>query len=98
MHWCCNVFEGWFQQAGCRGFGVFVATGTDSRPLFILQFRALDPGKSLSHADSPISLVSDIQIQFCPWCGADLKKKYGENISELDRSELRVPIHEKSDF
>jgi hypothetical protein len=89
MQWCCKVFEGWFQQAGQRGLAVFAST-EGSHPAFILQFRALSPGKSLSHTESPVSLVSDVQIQFCPWCGANLEKTYVKNIRDLDRSELRV--------
>jgi hypothetical protein len=47
MEWCCTVFQGWFQQAGKRGLGVFVLTQGDPEPAFILQYRALDPDVSV---------------------------------------------------
>jgi hypothetical protein len=94
MKWCCKVFEGWFQQAGQRGLGVF---GTSEGPetAFILQFRALDPGAPLQHSTSLLSSVSDVHIHFCPWCGADLKKTYRDTFGDLDRSELQVPLPKK---
>jgi hypothetical protein len=91
MKYCCGVFEGWFSQAGKRGLGIF-STNDDSRPAFILQFRALEPGAPLPHTGSPLSSVSQVHIQFCPWCGANLRKIYRDTFRELDRSELRVPL------
>ena len=91
MKCCCGAFEGWFSQAGKRGLGVF-STHEDSKPAFILQFRALEPGVPLPRTDSPLSSVLDVQIQFCPWCGANLRKAYWDTFRELDRSELRVPL------
>ena len=91
MEWCCKVFQGWFQEAGKRGFGVFARERRDSTASFILQFRALDPGKSgPAYTESPMSLVSDIHIQFCPWCGANLCNTYDSSLRELDRSELTI--------
>jgi hypothetical protein len=91
MKWCCKVFEGWFQEAGKRGLGVF-GTSEGSELAFILQFRALDPGAPVPRSTSPLSSVSDVHIHFCPWCGADLKKMYRDTFRELDRSELQVPL------
>jgi hypothetical protein len=70
----------------------FVSTQGDPEPAFILQHRALDPGVPAPQTDSPLSVVSDVHISFCPWCGADLKRAYRDNFRELDRSELRVPL------
>jgi hypothetical protein len=92
MKWCCKVFQGWFEEAGKRGLGVFVSTQGDPEPAFILQHRALNPGVPAPQTDSPLSLVSDVHISFCPWCGADLKRAYRDSFRELDRSELRVPL------
>jgi hypothetical protein len=91
MKWCCKVFEGWFQNAGKRGLGVF-ATNGNSEIAFILQFRALDPEVPSPLSTSPFSSVSDVHIHFCPWCGANLRKTYGDTLRELDRSELRVRL------
>jgi hypothetical protein len=47
MKWCCMGFEGNFQMAGSRGFGVFVSTYHNSEPAFVLQHRSVDPGIQL---------------------------------------------------
>jgi hypothetical protein len=90
MKWCCNVFRGWFEEAGKRGLAVFVSTRDNSEPAFILQFRVVDPGMHVPRTESPLSIVSDVHIHFCPWCGAGLKKTYRKAFRELDRSELQV--------
>jgi tetratricopeptide (TPR) repeat protein len=53
-------------MAGSRGFGVFVSMREGSEPRFILQHRSVDPGLPTPNTDYPISLVSDVQMQFCP--------------------------------
>jgi len=60
-------------------------------PAFILQYRALDPGSPIPDTNYPLSTVSDMHIQFCPWCGVRLKEFYRRTYHELDRSALRVP-------
>jgi len=92
MKWCCKVFEGWFQEAGSRGLAVFVSALDGTEPAFILQFRASEPGVPAPHTDSPLSVVSDVQIQFCPWCGARLASHYRDTYRELDRSDLKIKI------
>jgi hypothetical protein len=92
MRWCCTVFQGWFEEAGKRGLGVFVSTQGNSEAAFILQYRALDPGVPAPRTGSPLSSVSEVHIHFCPWCGSDLGKWYRSNLRELDRSELRVSL------
>lgn len=92
MKWCCKVFQGWLGEAGKRGIGVFVAIEGDSDPAFILQYRALDEEAPVPHTPFPLSSVSEVNINFCPWCGANLKKSYRDSFRELDRSELRVPL------
>jgi hypothetical protein len=85
-------FEGNFQMAGSRGFGAFVSTRDGHEPVFILQHRSIDPEAPTPNTEYPISLISDVQIQFCPWCGAKLKDWYRNALKDLDRSELKVPI------
>ena len=92
MKWCCKVFQGWFEEAGKRGLGVFSSTRDGSEPAFILQYRALDPGSPVPNTGFPLSSVSEVHIHFCPWCGANLKKAYRDTLRELDRSELQVPL------
>ena len=92
MKWCCKVFQGWFEESGKRGIGVFVSTRDNSEPAFILQYRALDPSSPVPDTQFPISSISDVHIHFCPWCGANLRKAYRKSFRELDRSELQVSI------
>jgi hypothetical protein len=92
MKWCCIGFQGNFQMAGERGFAVFVSMREGPLPTFILQHRSLDPGASVPHTASPMTLIDSMHIQFCPWCGVQLKDWYRNSLTELDRSELKVPL------
>src|SRR6266699_3312620 len=92
MKWCCKGFQGNFQMAGTRGFGIFVSTKDGPEPRFILQHRALDEGSPTLNTTHPVSVVSDAYIQFCPWCGVRLREFYRDTYRELDRSDLRVPM------
>jgi hypothetical protein len=83
-------FEGNSQLAGSRGFGLFVSTRDDGEPAFILQHRSFDPGASVPYTDYPMTLVDDMQIQYCPWCGVKLRDWYQGTLKDLDRSELQA--------
>jgi hypothetical protein len=89
MNRCCSAFRIHFERAGDRGSAVFVST-KDNPPAFVVQHRSLDPGTSLSHTSVPLSLVADLIIRFCPWCGKNLSKHYKHLYKELHRSELRI--------
>ena len=78
-------------MAGSRGFGVFVKTDGGSDPMFVLQHRAIEPNSPRPiDYNWPLSIVSEIGLQFCPWCGVRLKNWYRKVITELDRSDLAV--------
>jgi hypothetical protein len=83
-------FEGNFQMAGFRGFAIFVSTKNRQNPVFIMQHRTLDPGVAIPNTEQALTIVSDIQIGFCPWCGMNLHKFYRKRYQELDRHELEV--------
>ena len=87
--WCCAGLESHFGMTGLRGFSVFVAHD-DGYFSFIFQHRATEPGASIVDSDQPVSLVSDVQIQFCPWCGVRLADYYRTRMRHMDRSDLRV--------
>ena len=89
--WCCAGLEGHFRMTGMRGFSVFVAAA-GANSAFILQHRAVEPGAATPNSDQPLSVVSDVQIQFCPWCGVRLQKHYQERLQDLDRSDLRISL------
>jgi hypothetical protein len=89
-NWCCLAFKTSFDRAGMRGFSVFVSIKDGLPPAFILQHRSLDPGASLDQTDVPLALVSDSHIYFCPWCGANLPKRYNKTFQDLVRSDLKI--------
>lgn len=93
MKWCCSAYEGNFENAGMRGLAVF-ADESDSQLKFILQFRAADSGIELktSQLDQPVSLVTDSVIQYCPWCGSKLSEVYRDQIEDIVKKNLRVPL------
>lgn len=77
-------------MAGTRGFGVFVSTAEGPEPVFILQHRSMDLGVPCPVTEHPISLVSEVRLQYCPWCGANLKDWYHRVLGDLDKSEFKV--------
>src|SRR5258708_5430450 len=59
--------------------------------MFVLQHRAIEPNSPRPiDYNWPLSIVSEIGLQFCPWCGVRLKNWYRKVITELDRSDLAV--------
>lgn len=94
MKWCCMAFEGHYMQAGSRGFTILIGRNSAGKPQFVLQHRALDKGAegSVKSDEAPISVVSDVVIQYCPWCGRRLEKWYGKSVDDLFRPDLRISI------
>ncbi len=93
MTWCCESFHAWFEEAGRRGFAVFVAREDESEPMFVMQHRAVEVGNDPpSVVGAPVALVSDIAIAFCPWCGVHLEEWYKGQTDQLDKSSLKVPF------
>ena len=102
MNWCCPAFEGWHQESGKRGLGVFVDDSGygDVKPIFVLQFRAVDAGINLpaigiSDSQTLVSTVVDVAIQYCPWCGRRLSKWYKKDWPRMAKPELRTPLGKK---
>ena len=92
MKWCCIGFENMLRQAGKRGVAVIVdATRRSGRPEFFLQMRAVDAGAVAQFPDDiPVSLVTEVGIQFCPWCGVSLAEFYAVSAEQVSRPELRI--------
>jgi hypothetical protein len=86
---CCPGFEARFSEAGERGVSIFF-DDADTPARFILQHRSLEPGASLSDTESPVSLVTDTVIRFCPHCGANLDRWYRRSLRRLARPDLAV--------
>ncbi|MGD0901567.1 MAG: hypothetical protein ABR924_01370 [Terracidiphilus sp.] len=84
-------FQGLLESAGERSFGAFTYQYPDGVIVFVLQHRALDKGvPTPNYTDSPLSLVTDFQLNFCPQRGANLHRFYRHRLKELDRSDLKV--------
>jgi hypothetical protein len=92
MKWCCQTFKGWYDEAGKRGLGLLLGrSSTNNDPYFLIQHRVVDSGleKSVVSAN-PASVVSEIGIQFCPWCGQNLRAVYKKVVDELARPDLEI--------
>jgi hypothetical protein len=77
MTFCCGAFKSNFEMAGTRGFAVFSVLFDKGEVAFIIQNRAMEPGADAPVTSSPLSLISEIHIHFCPWCGKQLDRFYG---------------------
>lgn len=94
MKWCCTVFKERYSEAGDRSFAILVGRNREGEPEFILQHRSVDKGAEgdVRSETSNISLVSDIHILYCPWCGRKLHSWYGKYVDELYRPGFKVTI------
>jgi hypothetical protein len=79
MRFCCSQFEGWSQEAGKRGFAIYCYRDEDKSLRFAFQHRALDPDGVVPHTDCPLSLISDMHLLCCPWCGVLLDTFYRDS-------------------
>ena len=91
VKFCCPGFEHFSEEAGIRGFGLYSDDAPDTEASFVLQFRALDPdGRTPLNAPTRLTIVSEIRIIYCPWCGTKLKEFYGSCMNDLARPDLRI--------
>ena len=59
---------------------------------FILQHRALEPDDTgPKNHPGPISIVSEMHIHFCPWCGRSLQEFYRPRLAEMVRPGFKIP-------
>ena len=80
MNFCCAQFEGMCGFISERGFGV-VPYQEDGVQRFILQHRALDPDVNPPITGARLSLVSEVHLVYCPWCGVLLQHFYKSGAS-----------------
>jgi hypothetical protein len=81
VKWCCGTFKGWYDSAGERGIGVLVDRQTDGASTFTIQSRSIDlDDEGPTDHPRPITLVTDVQIHFCPWCGRRLADVYRDAV------------------
>jgi hypothetical protein len=91
MKWCCIGFKSGYEAAGQSGSAILIGRDSLGNPAFILQYRAVDKGEETQiQSDIPASIIIDVRIVFCSWCGVNLYKWYGKNIDSLYRNGLEI--------
>ena len=89
--WCCVAFKSAFEAAGERDFAIVVDHFLEGYA-FIFQHRALEPDDpGPKNHPGPISIVSQVHIRFCPWCGRSLQQFYALRLAEMVRPGLTIP-------
>ncbi len=50
------------------------------RGVFMFVFKPMDPecDPKMLKPPFPLTLVTEVRIRFCPWCGVNLVKKYSK--------------------
>lgn len=92
MKWCCVGFKGNYEQAGQRGTSILVGRDSLGAPEVTLQCRVVDKGQegAIDCDNYPISIVTDLRIVFCPWCGRNVEKWYRKEVDTLFRPDLKI--------
>jgi uncharacterized protein (UPF0212 family) len=91
MKWCCNTFKSHYEQAGKRGSAILVGKNYFDNPQVTIQFRAVSIGNEEKvSSDILTSIIIDVGIDFCPWCGQNLSKFYSKTAKELFREGLKI--------
>jgi hypothetical protein len=89
IKWCCPGFKNSTERPDERGHRVVSYSSDPTR--FFLNYRSIDQqhiGKLKT--GFPISIIGRVVLLFCPWCGANLAKRYGKQ-SALPR-EAKDPM------
>lgn len=85
--WCCRVFADHYEQAGERGLAVLVLESTHQGARFVLQSRAAAVrDEEEVRTQVPVSLVTESDIFYCPWCGRKLSSWYAKDWKRLIRA------------
>jgi hypothetical protein len=91
MRFCCGFFENYYASAGTRGFGVFAFTNPDGGKSFVLQHRSLEPNVSIPETSVALSIVAELPLRYCPWCGIELMQFY-RTTSQFERTDLKLTL------
>lgn len=96
MRWCCVGFEDCHANAGRRGISIIVGRNMSGQHSFILQSRAVDLTNQVranfEAVGVAVSIVSEVLIVNCPWCGRRLHNWYFPDFDELSRPEFQIPL------
>jgi hypothetical protein len=93
MHkpYCCEMFKSLLDAMGERGLSVVLKQEMEFT-YFSLQSRGIDHGAKLEHGrtaqggGTKVNILTEIGLQFCPACGADLAewiRKHSNEVKEL---------------
>jgi len=80
--WCCSLFSEAASTESPEGLNIVVAEDQDRNNCFALQFRAVAESDQdtivsrIGYFEKPVVLKWRKFINFCPWCGKDLRKFY----------------------
>lgn len=90
VRWCCPTLLDAWNSCGERGLGFFAATLSIGDVIFVLQFRSRDreAQQSQDPTGARTTLVLDVPIRYCPFCGANLNSALGEHAKKLLRQDL----------
>jgi len=87
--WCCSGFRFRAEEVGKRGLAIQVREGASGQPRFVLQSRAVDHGNEpFVDAGRPLTLVSESEFRYCPWCGKESARWYAKTWRELIKPEI----------
>ncbi len=91
MKWCCSTFRDWFEEAGKRGLSIVVDETAGGDPLFFIQHRSVEIGdEGPKDYPRPLTLVGQVGVLFCPWCGASLTRFYRHQMRAMLRPDYRL--------
>jgi hypothetical protein len=95
VKFCCQGFRANFENAGARGYGLIIGKDSLNNLRVHLQHRVVDKGLESSiqceGRDIPVSLVAEVGIKFCPWCGCDVREYYQTENQTIDNSSFFIP-------
>jgi hypothetical protein len=86
MKWCCSLFSEAIHDDSPEGLNIVVVTDHDRNNRFALQFRAVEENEQeiligkIGFFNKRVILKWTQFINFCPWCGKDLRKFYKNHI------------------
>ena len=91
--WCCLGFKGHFESEDNRGSCVVIERDSDGRCYFRFRYRGIAK-KDEARLDSsiPVSIVHELRLVFCPWCGRRLHRWYRKELDQLISASERLSV------
>jgi hypothetical protein len=91
MNWCCVGFKSHYQAAGERGSAILIGRNSSGKTEITMQYRAVNIGEETQiESQTAMSLITDVGIKFCPWCGRNATEWYSSYADELFRRNLKI--------